>query len=382
MVMTRTMRRALVGAGAALALARGATAAPDDALGKARKLAAAGKHAEAVAALEQAVKAHPDDLAAQAELGFEAYKAKDYARAEAVTRAVIAKVPAPEVPDMDLACRTRGAALYNLGLILEATNRPRDAAAAYSDSLASRQSRLVREKLQKLDPALAAKRDPLAPDPLAGPFASVAASCEDEYKDAKADAGAGWSDGESCARPPRIAIARKPVPPFDEVVAYQIPPRVALQLAVRIGNQWYRYTLDNSHDLGDDDEHCGPTRYQGLRLGAVKREVPALQVEYTAVNDGCERRKGGGHSESWGWSERGLVVIGIGPSGKPSGMPALMTHAVEWFSEDEGKKTVSHAGLTLTWPPGVLDVGGKAPDAGTLGLSGESLLGHHLIAFP
>ncbi|HEX3760752.1 MAG TPA: tetratricopeptide repeat protein [Kofleriaceae bacterium] len=383
-----TWLRALIGAGAVLALAGGATAAPDEALRKARKLAAAGKHAEAVAAFEQVVKAHPDDVAAQAELGFEAYKAKDYAKAEAVTRAAIAKLPAAKASDADTsqADRTRGAALYNLGLILEATNRPKDAATAYAGSLDARASRAARTRLQKLDPALAAKHDPLAPDPLAGPFASLTATCEAARKDAPADPPADWDEGESCARPPRIAIAGAPTPPFDEVVAYQTPPKVDLHIAVRIGKQWYRYSFGSSHDLGEpgggDGEHCGATTYKAVRIGALKREVPALQLEYTGLNEACERRKGGGHYESWGWNDRGLVVIGVGPSGKPSGMPPLLTHEVDWFSEDEGKKTTSRAGLTLTWAPGALDVGGKAPQTGTEPLDAEGLLGHHVIAFP
>lgn len=387
MVTTRRMRwpRALVGAGAALALARGATAAPDDALRKARQLAAAGKHAEAVAALEQAVKAHPDDLAAQAELGFEAYKAKDYAKAEAVTRAVIAKVPAPKADadtDTGPVNRIRGAARFNLGLILEATNRPKDAAAAYADSLDARQSRAARTRLQKLDPALAAKHDSLAPEPLAGPFASLAESCDAELKEAPPDSPPDWPDGESCATPPRIAIAGTPRPPFDEVVAYQIPPKVELQIAVRMGKQWYRYSFASSHDLDVGLPHCGPTTYKAVRLGPIKREVPALQVEYTGLNDGCERREGPDHFDNWGWNERGVVVIGLGPSGKPSGMPALVTRAVDWDSEDGGKKQTSRSGLTLTWAPGALDVGGKVPPPGTEPLDAESVLGHHLIAFP
>ena len=141
-------------------------------------------------------------------------------------RARSGPIPRPGDP----ASRTRGAALYNLGLILEATNRPRDAAAAYADSLAARPSRVVRGKLQKLAPDLAAKRDPLAPQPLAGPFASLAATCEDERKRAGADPREGWDDEASCARPPRIAIAAgKPRPPFDEVIAYQTPSRADLQ---------------------------------------------------------------------------------------------------------------------------------------------------------
>jgi hypothetical protein len=58
--------------------------------------------------------------------------------------------------------------------------------------------------------------------------------------------------------------AGKPRPPFDEVVAYQTPSRADLQLAVRTGNQWYRYSLGNSHDLGNDNEHCGRTEYKAI----------------------------------------------------------------------------------------------------------------------
>ncbi len=61
-------------------------------------------------------------------------------------------------------------------------------------------------------------------------------------------------------------------------------------------------------------------------------------MEYTGVNDSCERRQGGGHYDSWGWSERGVVVIGVGPSGRPG--------------------------------------------AGSDALDGESVLGHRLITFP
>jgi hypothetical protein len=162
--------------------------------------------------------------------------------------------------------------------------------------------------------------------------------------------------------------------------AYQTASQLDLQLAVRIGSQWYRYSLDGSRDPGDG--HCGRTAYKVTRLSQVKRQVFELRVDYTGANNSCDHA-GNGHGRSWGWDERGVVVIGVGPSGKPSGMPQLVTQLTAWERSDDSPKRTSRAGLTVTWAPtGELDVGGKAPDAMPSQLDSESLLGHHLLTFP
>ena len=91
--------------------------------------------------------------------------------------------------------RARGAALYNLGLIQEAQGKPKDAATSYKDSQASRPSRVVREKLQKLDPVVAAIADPLAPVRLAGPFKDIRELCRAWLKKVGEDEDSTWGEG-------------------------------------------------------------------------------------------------------------------------------------------------------------------------------------------
>src|SRR5215470_8030107 len=92
-------------------------------LDKGRKLEQQGKHAEAIAAYEEYLKAAPDDPVANGELGFAALQARDLDKAEKATRLAIAHARVGSFP-RDRAGRARGAALFNLGLIQEAQNKP------------------------------------------------------------------------------------------------------------------------------------------------------------------------------------------------------------------------------------------------------------------
>src|ERR1700760_2991103 len=121
---------------ALMLVAATASAAPDPKLlATARNLEGSGKHAEAVAAYENYLKGAPDDAAANAELGFAALQAKDYPKAEAATRLAIAHAPKGAYLH-DPNGKLRGTALYNLGLIQEAQNKPADAATSYKESQA------------------------------------------------------------------------------------------------------------------------------------------------------------------------------------------------------------------------------------------------------
>src|SRR5438309_158008 len=72
-----------------------------------RKLEQRGKHAEAIAAYEEYLKAAPDDPVASGELGFAALQAKDLDKAEKATRHAIAHAPVGSLPG-DKAGRARG----------------------------------------------------------------------------------------------------------------------------------------------------------------------------------------------------------------------------------------------------------------------------------
>jgi len=366
-----------------------AAAGPDPKLlASGRDLEAKGKHAEAIAAYEKYLEAAPDDAVANAELGFAALQAKDYAKAEAATRlAIVHAAKGSYLHDPN--GRARGAALYNLGLIEEAQGKPKDAAASYKESQASRPSRIVREKLQKLDPALAAIADPLAPVRLAGPFKDVRELCRAWLKKAGEDQDATWGESSSCAKPDTIVVASKAklAKPFLEVQAMQFESRSAIELAVRLDDGWYHFEYEGKGDRSP--AHCGGTTFTAKVLPAVAT-VPQLRIEYTSNNSGCEH-SGNGHGRSWGWSEKGVIAIGVGMAGKPLAPPPIVTSLSEWQQYDSEKKQImTDAQVQLAWgKDGSLDVTGKVTHPPPINeaiedgdLDGEQLLGHHVLAFP
>jgi hypothetical protein len=371
-----------------LAMTAVAAAAPDPKLlAKGRDLEANGKHAEAIVAYEQYLKAAPDDAVANAELGFAALQAKDLAKAEAATRNAILHAPKGAYLH-DPSGRPRGAALYNLGLIQEAQGKPKDAAASYKESQASRPSRVVREKLQKLDPAVAATADPLVPVRLAGPFKDIRELCRAWLKKVGEDEDSTWGEGGSCAKPDAIKVAsHKLAKPFLELQAFQLESRSALELAIRLDDGWYHFEYEGKGDRSP--AHCGGTTFtvKPLPLAAT---APQLRIEYTSSAKDCEH-DGNGHSRTWGWSEKGIIAIGVGLAGKPLAPPAIVTKLVEWQLYDtEKKQQMTDAAVTLEWgKDGSLDVTGKVTHPPAIqaaiedgDLDGEQLLGHHVLLFP
>jgi tetratricopeptide (TPR) repeat protein len=367
-----------------------ATAGPDPKwLASGRDLEAKGNHAEAIAAYEKYLAAAPDDAVANAELGFAALQAKDYAKAEAATRLAIAHAPKGSYLH-DPNGRARGAALYNLGLIQEAQGKPKDAATSYKESQASRPSRTVREKLQKLDPPLAAIADPLAPARLPGPFKDVRELCRAWLKRAGEDQDATWGESSSCAKPDPITVANsgKLAKPFLEIQALQFESRAAIEIAVRLDDGWYHFEYEGKGDRSP--LQCGGTTFTAKVLPAVAT-VPQLRIEYTSADDACDHA-GNGHGRQWGWSEKGVIAIGVGMAGKPLAPPPIVTSLVEWqkYDDEKKKQIMTDASTTLAWgKDGSLDVTGKVTHPPPINeaiedgdLDGEQLLGHHVLAFP
>jgi Tetratricopeptide repeat len=372
--------------GLLMTLSAVAAAAPDPKLlAKGRGFELNGKHAEAVAAYEAYLKGAPDDAIGNAELGFAALQAKDLAKAEAATKRAIANAPKGAYLH-DPNGRTRGAALYNLGLIQQAQNKPKEAATSFKDSQASRASRAVREALQKLDPTLAATADPLAPKRLAGPYKDPDALCRAWLKKVGEDEAATWGEGSSCARPDVIKIAGKADALFKDVRAFQFESRSALEIAVKLDDGWYQYEYEQKGDR--NAAHCGGTKF----TAAVKMSptMPQLLIGYTAGNDSCDH-DGNGHSRTWGWSETGVIAIGIGMTGKPFGTPPIVEKLAEWQKYDDEKVLVmTNADAKLAFAPdGSLDVSGTVQHPNEIesaledgDLDGEQLLGHHVLLFP
>lgn len=115
-----------------------------DQLAAGRKAVKARDYAAGVTAFTAALKVDPNHPAALAELGWAAYLAGDLAAAQRHTERAIAS----EAPD-----RTRGAALYNLGRILEDRGDKDGAAAAYQRSLQLRPNDVVTQRLAGLTSA-------------------------------------------------------------------------------------------------------------------------------------------------------------------------------------------------------------------------------------
>lgn len=112
-----------------------------DQLAAGRKAVKDKDYAAGITALTAALKLDPNHPAALAELGWAAYLAGDLATAQRHTERAIAS----DAPD-----RTRGAALYNLGRILEDRADKDGAAAAYQRSLALRPNDVVSKRLADL----------------------------------------------------------------------------------------------------------------------------------------------------------------------------------------------------------------------------------------
>ncbi|MEO8844413.1 MAG: tetratricopeptide repeat protein [Kofleriaceae bacterium] len=364
-----------------------AAAAPDPKLlAKGRELEAKGDHAGAIVAYERYLEAAPGDALASAELGFAALQAKDLVTAEAATRTAITHAPrGAYLHDPD--GRARGAALYNLGLIQEAQGKPKAAAASYKESQASRPSRVVREKLQKLDPVVAATADPLVPARLAGPFKDIRELCRAWLKKVGEDPESTWGESISCAKPDAIKIAsRKLAKPFAELQAFQFESRSALELAIRLDDGWYHFEYEGKGDRSS--AHCGGTTFTVKQL-PLAATAPQLRIEYTSSAKDCEHA-GNGHTRTWGWSEQGIIAIGVGLAGKPLAPPAIVTALDEWQRYDtETKQQMTDAAVTLAWGKDSLDVTGKVTHPPAIqaaiedgDLDGEQVLGHHVLLFP
>lgn len=115
-----------------------------DQLAAGRKAVKDKQYAAGVAAFTAALKVDPNHPSALAELGWAAYLAGDLATARRHTEQAIAS----HAPD-----NTRGAALYNLGRILEDSNDKDAAAVAYQRSLQLRPNNVVTQRLAALTSA-------------------------------------------------------------------------------------------------------------------------------------------------------------------------------------------------------------------------------------
>jgi tetratricopeptide (TPR) repeat protein len=305
-----------------------------EALRRGRGLDRQGDLAGAIQAFRDALGAIPDDAAALSELGWAAYRAKDLKTAEEATRKAV---------DRAGETRLRAASLYNLGRVLEDRADKAGAVEAYARSLELRQSRPVRERLAKLDPAAAARAEIFGVHPLIGPLAGgMEAFCK--RPENRCDAmGDGEDKPEQGCEAVDVKVTGALAPPWQEVAVWSVSctlrddSDVGYHLAVRTARGWYVYA-----GLGTGGE--GRRHGQELKVAALElRDVvpggaPELVVRWSETQSSYS----GGSNRSWDSEYDYLLVAGFGASGAPSAtgkVPLAVTHeTTRMFDEDEQKE--------------------------------------------
>lgn len=327
-------------------------------LRKGRELQAKKDYVKAMVAFDDALKVAADDATVLTEMGWTAYLAKDLDQAEKYTRKALANQATPSV---------RGAALYNLGLVREAKADRKGAIAAYSASLKERSNATVRAALAKLDPAAAAALDPFKPQPLAGPFKSVDDYCKTTTKP---DDDAEWQcecGKDSAVAKPAVAKPYEALEPVTQkcTVHGTDMARTSYALAIKAGGSWYVGPIADTFE----NRHCNDT----VGKQDIKLDGGRVLVWADEAGD-CT----GGETETQ-WTERELVVFGIGASGKPSATPTIVVARKEQAGDLEGTKqtTTVDIALDLVWgKDGALTVKGKTKGGDA------SVVGKHALAFP
>ncbi|HEV7556465.1 MAG TPA: tetratricopeptide repeat protein [Kofleriaceae bacterium] len=338
-----------------------------------RNLASAGKLAQAIAKLEACVAVIPDQATALSELGFTAYRAKDYVKAEAATRKAIASQGSPNV---------RGASLYNLGLILEDTKDTAGAIAAYTESLRARPHGVVRARLRKLDAKAADAFDPYKPASMAGPFPTLDAFCK-TIPAKEPETVNGIDMPCTCGHAVKSASA---VGPFKELEVFTQTCALdghkagsmgsdVYRIAARVDAGWFVAPLSTVWF----SDRCSNSPKVAV-LGA--KSLGGRQVGHIEVTNEGECRKEGY------WADRTLVVVGSGASGAPSATPPIIVkrHEDRYVPDPDGivtgdTETVMDVVLDVKWnADGTLEVKGK-----TMGLdkaAAGDVIGKHALPFP
>ena len=302
-----------------------------------------------------------DDPRKLAEAGFTAFQHKDLVTAEKLTRDAIAKAPNDE--------DVRGAALYNLGQILEAKQDKPGATQAYKDSLAIRKNGIVRDALRALDPAAADASDTYAPKAMQGPFDTM-----DDYCKAwlvKMDATAQKQYLPECARAQAL-VAKKPwkTPAGFDSLEFLRQYNEDFLVRAKVAGKIYIAVVSPYQESGRCQVADGT--FDGVALHGN-----AIELDY-GITGHCADRDG-----SVDYVEKGIVVVGIGASKRPSST-TFRTSTVE---TDKRKKTFEQA-RRLAWTNDNtgLDVKTVTDSGDAFESSGRrdsnDIRGHHAIAFP
>ncbi len=324
-------------------------------LAKGRKLANQKKYAAALAVFEAGLKDAPDDPTLASEAGLAAYLAKEYGKAELLTRKSLAGQGTPSI---------RGASLYNLGLILEARADKKGAIEAYKQSLAARPHRVVRAALAKLDPAAAAAADSLVPATFDGPFASIAEYCKGRPLDT--DAG----EADCTCGDKATDVGGKLIAPLQQLQKFargcnsgSFAGHVETLVAAKLPAGWYVFSVVD----GLDSFKCSSV--VALDAAIIIDTTLLIPLEHSGE---CSHGTETGVDAS-SFHESDVVAIGVGPSKVPS------ASTIELLHDEEGDSpSLIKLDIKATWRSGTeLLLAGKIK-----GIDQPDLIGQHTLVFP
>jgi len=312
----------------------------------------------AVAAFKNAHSARPTDTTALAELGWSAYLARDLAVAEAATRAALKAAGTDEKS-------LRGAALYNLGMILEASNEKASAISAYADSFVTRPSTAAKNRLTTLDPAAAEAALAFRGHALDGPTASLLALCKDEQvtlcavPDAPGDFEPISGVSSLSARAPDLDV---------RVSSIYSGPYANHLLAIRTAAGWYVNGMffTNMAVTGGwtSAVEIDSLTYQDVIVGPPSEVV--LKHKLSSASGGSSADRGESSSE-----ERGIVLCGIDKAGRRTCTDPIILEA----SSQSGDGEAASYSLRVNFvPPDWVEL---THDQGKLPDSIRALLGRH-----
>lgn len=259
----------------------------------------------AIEAFKKALLARPESAEAMAQLGWAAYLAHDLMLSESWTRAAL---KASVNGDKSL----RGAAFYNLGVVLQESGNKPGAVEAYASSFAERPSTAARKRLTQLDAIAAEVALAIHATVLADPTPTLASFCEGDVTSCFIPGSLKFSD-QSLAGPNALG----PRGPYKgvAVVGSRSGPYGTHSLAIRTSSGWYRRELFSSN-MGVSGAWTGGGEVESLEYRDVIAGEPTeilLTCTYAGATGGAIEP-----SESSTTSHRSLIVCGLSSQGVPA----------------------------------------------------------------
>jgi len=317
----------------------------------------------AVEAFKKALLARPDSAEALSELGWSAYFAHDLTLAERSTRAALKASPAGDN-------KLRGAAYYNLGVVLEELGRKSEATEAFASSFAARPSTAARQRLSKLDTSAAEAALAIRAAKLDGPLPTLSSICEGDITTCFIPGSEKYSDPSLTG--PNALGSRGPYK-SAHVVGNRSGPYGMHSLAIETASGWYVKGLFQSN-MAVSGAWTGGGEIESLEYRDAIAGAPTeilLTYKYSGATGGSIDPSQ--YEES---SNRSLIICGLSGEGAPACSEAITLELTEKKVESE---TAAY-GLNFSFsPPNWLVV---THAEGTLPDSVRAQLGKRRIILP